>query len=83
MDFSRASGFPRTIVAMIKNPDEYHRQSERDRWEALQRMSAEESIAVGEALLTSDLMRLAVHPDDDRPLSLAISLGIQPVLRFG
>lgn len=68
---------------MMKNPDEYQRQSERDRSEALQRMSAEESIAVGEALLTSDLMRLAVHPDDDRPMSLAISLGIQPVRRPG
>jgi hypothetical protein len=41
-------------------------------------MSAEESIALGEALLTSDLMRVAVFPDEQRPLSLVIALGIDP-----
>jgi hypothetical protein len=40
-------------------------------------MSAEESIAIGEALLTSDLMNVAVFPDDDHPKSLAIALGIR------
>jgi hypothetical protein len=39
-------------------------------------MSVAESIAIGEALLTSDLMRLAVFPEHDRPRSLAIALGI-------
>jgi hypothetical protein len=39
-------------------------------------MSVEESIAIGEALLTSDVMRLAEFPDDDHPLSLAIALGV-------
>lgn len=41
-------------------------------------MTPEESIAVGEALLTSELMELAVFPDDDHPCSLALSLGITP-----
>ena len=40
-------------------------------------MTAGESIAVGEALLTSDLMRLAQFPDDDHPCSLAIALGLR------
>ena len=62
---------------MISNPDEHARGSEAERWEALRRMSPEESIAVGEALLTSDVMRLAVFPDDDHPCSLAIAMGIR------
>ena len=44
----------------------------------MQRMTPEESIAVGEALLTSEIMNLAVFPDDDEPRSLAIALGIKP-----
>ena len=63
---------------MIKDPQTYRRQSEAERWEALRRMSVEESIALGEALLTSEIMRLATFPDDDHPRSLAISLGIKP-----
>ena len=63
---------------MIKNVDAYRRESERDRWESLRRMTPEESIAVGEALLTSEIMSLAVFPDDDEPRSLAIALGIEP-----
>jgi hypothetical protein len=63
---------------MIRNVDAYRRESERDRWESLQRMTPEESIAVGEALLTSEIMSLAVFPDDDEPRSLAIALGIEP-----
>ena len=68
---------------MIRNPEAYTRQSEQERYEALRRMSAKESIAIGEALLTSELMRLAEFPDDDRPLSLAIALriGTKPVER--
>jgi hypothetical protein len=64
---------------MIKNPAKYHRAAEFERWEALRRMSAEESIAVGEALLTSEIMQLAEFPDDDRPQSLAITLGLHPL----
>jgi hypothetical protein len=68
---------------VIKNPETYTRQSEQERYEALRRMSVKESIAIGEALLTSELMRLAEFPDDDRPLSLAIALrlGSKPVER--
>jgi len=69
---------PDTLELMIKNPDEYQRTAELERWEALRRMSVEESIAVGEALLTSEIMRLAEFRDDDRPQSLAIALGIHP-----
>ena len=46
-------------------------------------MTAEESIAIGEALLTSDLMRLAQFPDDDHPRSLAIALGLRHGGRCG
>lgn len=61
---------------MIRDPAAYARVSEEERWQALRGMTAEDSIAIGEALLTSDLMRLAVFPDDDHPLSLAIALRI-------
>lgn len=63
---------------MIKDPQTYRRQSEAERWEALRRMTAADSIALGEALLTSEIMRLATFPDDDYPRSLAIRLGIKP-----
>ena len=63
---------------MIKNPQEYRRQSELERWAALRLMSVEESIALGESLLTSDIMRLAEFPDDDHPRSHAITLRLKP-----
>jgi len=63
---------------MITNPALYRRLRDGDRWEALQRMTPEESIALGEALLTSELMSIAEFPEEDRPLCLAISLGITP-----
>lgn len=68
---------------VIKNAAAYARQSQEERWQALRGMSVKESIAIGEALLTSDVMRLATFPDVDRPLSLAIALriGTQPVER--
>jgi hypothetical protein len=62
---------------VITNAAAYRRQSEAEDREVLARLSAEESIAIGEALLTSDLMRLAEFPDDDQPRSLAIALGIE------
>jgi hypothetical protein len=65
-------------ACVIRNPDEYRHESERDRWNALERMTPEDSIAVGEALLTSEIMNLAVFPRDDAPRSLAIALGIEP-----
>jgi hypothetical protein len=39
-------------------------------------MSIDASIAVLEALLTSELMDIAVFADDDHPRTLARSLGI-------
>jgi len=69
---------------VIKNPRAYARQSEQERWQALRCMSVKDSIAIGGALLTSDLMRLAEFLDDDEPLSLAIALrlGSKPVERL-
>ena len=67
---------------MIKNPETYRRQSEAERFEALRQMSAEKSIALGEALLSSEIMRLAEFPDDDHARSLAIGLGIKPHAAF-
>jgi hypothetical protein len=63
-------------AGMITDLQAYLRLSERERLEALQKMTIEESIAIGEALLTSEIMDLAEFPDDDHPMSLAISLGI-------
>lgn len=63
---------------MIRNTALFADQAERDRWDRLRRMSAAESIAIGEALLTSELMLLAEFSDDDHPQSLAVSLGISP-----
>jgi hypothetical protein len=64
--------------AMIRNPQAYRRVDESERREALRRMTAAESIAIGEALLTSEIMTVALFPDDDHPRSLAIALGIAP-----
>ncbi|HYC23928.1 MAG TPA: hypothetical protein VEI94_14555 [Candidatus Bathyarchaeia archaeon] len=66
---------------VITNPAAYRRLSEEERWSRLERMSPEESIALGEALLTSELMDLAVPVDDDQPRSLAIALGLPPPTR--
>lgn len=63
---------------MIRNPEDYQRQAEHERWESLRQMTVDESIAIGEALLTSEVMRLAEFPADDHPRSLALALGITP-----
>ena len=60
---------------MITNRVAYERWCEAERWERLQRMSIDESIALGEALLTSELMD-HVRATDDEPRSLTIALGI-------
>jgi hypothetical protein len=62
---------------VIKDLVAYRRLCEDEQSEALARMTVEESIAVGEALLRSDLMRLAMFPEEERPLSLARALGIR------
>ena len=64
---------------MIHNRRSYARQSEEEDRAALRAMTTEESIAIGEALLTSDLMRLARFPGDDHPRILAIALGLPPM----
>lgn len=70
-----------TLAEVIKNREAYARRDERDRSKSLAELSVEESLAIGEALLTSELMDLAVFADDDHPLSLARSLGITPKQR--
>lgn len=59
---------------MITDRKAYDRWCEQERWEYLRGMTVAETIALGEALLTSELMDLAVFPDDDAPVSLAIAL---------
>ena len=63
---------------MIRNTETFAREAEQNRWDALRRMTVAESIAIGEALLTSEIMTIATFSDDDHPVSLAISLGISP-----
>jgi hypothetical protein len=60
---------------MITDRAAYERWCEAERWERLQRMSIDDSIALGEALLTSELME-HVTATVDAPLSLAIALGL-------
>jgi hypothetical protein len=62
---------------VIKDIDAYQELDGQEHWSLLERMSIDESIAVGEALLTSELMALAVFADDDHPMSLARALGIR------
>lgn len=63
--------------AMIKNLEIYRRRAEAQRWGALRSMSAEESIAIGEALLTSEILKLAWTGNRRRPKCLAVALGIR------
>ncbi len=62
---------------MIRDLEAFRRLSEKERRKALQSMTAEDSIALGEALLTSEIMDIAEVPDDDHPMSLALALGIK------
>lgn len=68
---------PLTITPMIKNLEAFRRRAYKERWERLQRMSAEQSIAIGEALLTSEIFRAARFQHRRRPKCLAIALGIR------
>jgi hypothetical protein len=61
---------------VIRDREAYRRLVEEEHWRRLEAMSIEESIAIGEALLTSEAMDIAEFPDDDRPLSLAKALGL-------
>ena len=66
----------RYTARVIKDRQAYARLCEEERWDRLRAMTLDESIAVMEALLTSELMDIAVFPDDDHPMSLARSLRI-------
>lgn len=61
---------------MIKNVGRSHRRAQKERWKALQEMSPEEPIALGEALPTSEVMTLARSIYRRRPKCLAVALGI-------
>lgn len=63
---------------MITDRTTYRLLDASDEDETLRRMTAKESIAIGEAILTSELMTLAEFPVADRPQSLALALGIPP-----
>ncbi len=65
-----------TMADVIKDREAYERLCERERWDALRAMSLDDSIRVLEALLTSELMDVAVFADDDHPMTLARSLRI-------
>jgi hypothetical protein len=56
----------------------YARLCEQEQWDRLQAMTMDESIVVLEALLSSELETVGVFANDDRPLSLALSLRIPP-----
>ncbi len=60
---------------MITDSEAYERLCEDERWEALRALTVDQSIALGEALLTSELMDMGSFAADT-PKSLAISLGI-------
>ena len=64
--------------AVIRNLTAYDRLCEQEQWDVLRARSIDDSIAVLEALLTSELMDIAAFADDDQPMSLARSLGIPP-----
>jgi hypothetical protein len=61
---------------VIKDLQAYQRLCVEEERRALRDMSIDESIVLGEALLTSSLMTIAEFPDDDHPMSLARALGI-------
>jgi hypothetical protein len=62
---------------MIKDSKAYAQLSGKEDLARLQSLTCEDAIAIGEALLTSELMEVAQFPDDDHPMSLAMALGIQ------
>jgi len=61
---------------MIKNVGAYRKRAEGRRWQALRRMSPEDSIAIGEALLTSEIMTFVKSVRRERTRCLAVALGI-------
>ncbi len=67
------------LHSVIKDRRAFAELCERERHQALARMTAEESIAVAEALLTSEAMEIARFERSTRPVSLALSLGLVTV----
>ena len=63
---------------MITGRAAYERICERERWDRLRSMTPDESVAVIEALSSSGLEEVAVFAADDRPMTLARSLGTPP-----
>jgi hypothetical protein len=61
---------------VIRNIEAYRQNSEAEYWQDLARMSIEDTIKLGEALLTSEIFDARKFSDDDHPMSLARSLGI-------
>ena len=70
-------------IELIKDQRKYQKTREKEYWDVLRSMSDKESLSLAEALLTTELMDLACFPDDDHPVSLAISLGIKKGLEPG
>jgi hypothetical protein len=59
---------------MIKNPKQYLIESERARAEYLQELTYEESAAITEQMLSSELLRSFKFSDDDHPYALAMQI---------
>ena len=62
---------------MIRNIKEYEDIREAEYWRELSHMSIDDSIRLGEELLTSEELDVRAFTDDDHPMSLARSLGIE------
>lgn len=62
---------------MIKDLKAFRRLREAEDTRALQALTVQQSIAIGEALLTSSIMTM-VRPTRERRLDLARTLGVRP-----
>lgn len=58
---------------MIKNPEKYKRESERERREALRKLTLKESAEIMEFLLDDELIK-ALRFTDHLPVSLKVGL---------
>jgi hypothetical protein len=67
----------RAIVdSVIRNQQAYAELCEAEYWARISQMTIEESIELGEQLLTSEAVDPGAFPDDDHPMSMDRSLGI-------
>jgi hypothetical protein len=67
-------------LLVIRDYNAYRRFREEGRWRRLSEMSADDSIAVGEALLTSEIMDRFEFQDNGRPVNFARLLGLRSSL---